>query len=204
MYLWVTPSGGKLWRWGYRFESKEKLMSFGKYPDVSLAQARDRHKEARKLLASKIDPMAQRKADKTFERTASENSFANVAALWWKHWSVGKNSRHVLQVTRRMNADILPRLGTRPIAEIKAPEVVEMVKAIQTRGARDIAKRALETVGQIFGYGNRSRVRRVQPLPNNLRRASYFKLYPKPTTPESMLKSCQRFSSELRFIKLPL
>jgi len=128
-------------------------MSFGKYPDVSLAQARERHKEARKLLASRIDPMAQRKADKTVERTASENSFANVAALWLKHWSVGKSSRHVLQVTRRMDADILPRLGTRPIAEIKAPEVVEMVKAIQTRGARDIAKRAHETVGQIFGYG---------------------------------------------------
>ena len=128
-------------------------MSFGKYPDVSLAQARERHKEARKLLASRIDPMAQRKADKTVERTASVNSFANVAALWLKHWSVGKSSRHVLQVTRRMDADILPRLGTRPIAEIKAPEVVEMVKAIQTRGARDIAKRAHETVGQIFGYG---------------------------------------------------
>ena len=153
LYLWVTPSGGKLWRWGYRFESKEKLMSFGKYPDVSLAQARERHKEARRLLASKIDPMAQRKADKTVERTASENSFANVAARWLKHWSVGKSSRHVLQVTRRMDADILPRLGTRPIAEIKAPEVVEMVISIQTRGARDIAKRALETVGQIFGYG---------------------------------------------------
>jgi integrase len=57
------------------------------------------------------------------------------------------------QRARRMDADILPRLGTRPIAEIKAPEVVEMVKAIQTRGARDIAKRALETAGQIFGYG---------------------------------------------------
>jgi hypothetical protein len=84
LYLWVTPSGGKLWRWGYRFESKEKLMSFGKYPDVSLSQARERHKEARKLLASKIDPMAKRKADRTVERTASVNSFANVAALWLK------------------------------------------------------------------------------------------------------------------------
>jgi hypothetical protein len=52
LYLWLTPSGGKLWRWGYRFQNKEKLMSFGKYPDVSLAQARERHKEARRLLAS--------------------------------------------------------------------------------------------------------------------------------------------------------
>src|ERR1700729_88613 len=77
LYLWVTPAGGKLWRWGYRFDRKEKLMSFGKYPDVSLAQVRERHKEARKLLASGTDPMAQRKADKTAERIASENSFAS-------------------------------------------------------------------------------------------------------------------------------
>lgn len=153
LYLWLTPAGGKLWRWGYRFEGKEKLMSFGGYPDVSLAQARKLHAAARELWASGIDPMAQRKADKMAERIASENSFANVAALWLKHWSVGKSSRHVLQVTRRMDADILPRLGTRPLAEIKAPEVVEMVKAIQKRGAADIAKRALETTGQIFGYG---------------------------------------------------
>jgi integrase len=153
LYLWLTPSGGKLWRWGYRFERKEKLMSYGKYPDVSLAQARERHKEARKVLAAGIDPMAQRKAEKTAGRIASENSFANVAALWLKHWQCGKSSRHVLQVTRRIDADILPRLGTRPIKEIKAPEVVEMVKVIQNRGARDIAKRALETVGQIFRYG---------------------------------------------------
>ena len=65
MYLWVTPAGGKLWRWAYEHEGKEKLMSFGKYPDVPLALARERHAEARKLLAMGIDPMAQRKAEKT-------------------------------------------------------------------------------------------------------------------------------------------
>jgi hypothetical protein len=58
LYLWITPSGGKLWRWAYRFEGKEKLMSLGKYPDVSLAQSRERHAEARKLLATGVDPMA--------------------------------------------------------------------------------------------------------------------------------------------------
>jgi len=152
LYLWLTPSGGKLWRWGYRFQGKEKLMSYGKYPDVSLVRARERHSEARKLLADGIDPMAHRKAEKTAERTANQNSFANVTALWLTHWSVGKSSRHVQQVMRRMDLDVLPCLGTRSIAEIKAPEIVEMVKAIQKRGAGDIAKRALETIGQIFRY----------------------------------------------------
>jgi hypothetical protein len=65
LYLWVTPAGGKLWRWTYRHEGKQKLMTLGKYPDVPLAQARERHSEARKLLAAGVDPMVQRKADKT-------------------------------------------------------------------------------------------------------------------------------------------
>ena len=71
LYLWVKPTGGKLWRWSYRFEGKEKLMSLGKYPDVSLAQARERHAEARKLLATGVDPMAQRKAEKTAAESRS-------------------------------------------------------------------------------------------------------------------------------------
>jgi integrase len=153
LYLWVTPAGGRLWRWSYRFKGKEKLMSLGKYPDVSLAQARERHSEARKLFASGVDPMAQRKAKKNAEKAAIENSFQSVAALWLEHWEDGKSPRHVAYVKRRIEADISPCLGARPIAEIEASELVSMAKAIEDRGARDIAKRALETVGQIFRYG---------------------------------------------------
>jgi integrase len=153
LYLWVKPTGGKLWRWSYRFEGKEKLMSLGKYPDVSLAQARERHAEARKLLATGVDPMAQRKAEKTAEKVAVENSFQSITTQWLEHWQEGKSPRHVDTVRRRMASDILPCLGARPIAEIEAPELVAMANAIQDRGARDIAKRALETVGQVFRYG---------------------------------------------------
>jgi hypothetical protein len=153
LFLWVTPSGGKLWRWSYRHEGKQKLMTLGKYPDVSLASARERHSAARRTLASGIDPMAQRKAEKTTERIASENSFASVSARWLEHWQHGKSPRHVDSTRRRLAANILPSLGARPIAEIEAPELVAMVKTIETRGARDIAKRALETTGQIFRYG---------------------------------------------------
>ena len=153
LYLWVKPTGGKLWRWSYRFEGKEKLMSFGKYPDVSLALARDRHAEARKLLATGIDPMARRKIEKKVQKVSSENSFQSVYARWLEYWQEGKSPRHVDSVRRRMAADILPCLGARPIAKIEAPELVAMANAIQDRGARDIAKRALETVGQVFRYG---------------------------------------------------
>jgi len=148
LFLWVTPSGGKIWRWTYRMERRAKLMTLGKYPDVPLVLARERHTEARKLLATGVDPMGERKA----EKAASENSFQSVANLWFEHWQDGKSPRHVAYVRRRMDSDILPCLGARPIAAIEAPELVAMTKAIEQRGARDIAKRALESTGQVFRY----------------------------------------------------
>ena len=152
LYIWVTPSGGRKWRASYRHEGKQKTMTYGGYPDVSLALARDRHREARKLLAEGTDPMGQRKAVKTAQEAANVSSFASVAALWMEHWQEGKSSRHIDSVRRRIAADILPTLGPRPIDAIEAPEVVAMTKAIEQRGAHDIAKRALETTGQIFRY----------------------------------------------------
>ena len=127
-------------------------MALGKYPDVSLAEAREQHTEARKLWAKGIDPMAARKAEKTAEKAAVEDSFQAIAGLWLEHWQEGKSPRHVESTRRRMAMDILPVLGARPVAEIEAPELVAMTKAIEQRGARDIAKRALETVGQVFRY----------------------------------------------------
>ncbi len=165
LYLFVTPAGGKLWRWKYRFDGREKLMTFGSYPDVALSLARERHAEARKLLANGVDPMAERKA----EKAAAENSFQSIARAWWEHWQDGKNQRHAIQVKRRMEADILPYLGARPIAAIEAPELVAMTKAIERRGARDIAKRALETTGQVFryaiahGYARRNPASEIRP-----------------------------------------
>lgn len=97
MYLWITPSGGRLWRWAYLHERKEKLMSLGKYPDVSLAGAREQHNSARRLLASGADPMAQRKSAKHAERTRDEKSFSSVAAKWLEHWQDGKSHGMLIQ-----------------------------------------------------------------------------------------------------------
>jgi Arm domain-containing DNA-binding protein/integrase-like protein len=152
MYLWVTPSGGKLWRWGYRFEGKEKLMALGKYPAVSLALARERHGEARRQLATGTDPMALRKAEKTAEQVANDNSFASIAGEWLEHWQDGKSPRHVDSTRRRLDSNILPSLGALQIGAIEAQDIVAMVRSIEARGARDIAKRAMETTGQIFRY----------------------------------------------------
>ncbi|MEO6982678.1 MAG: integrase arm-type DNA-binding domain-containing protein [Edaphobacter sp.] len=180
LHLWITPAGGKLWRWKYRFESREKLMSFGGYPDVPLSLARERHLEARKMLATGIDPMADRKA----EKAAAENSFQSIARAWWEHWQDGKNLRHAVQVKRRMEADILPYLGARPVAAIEAPELVAMTKAIEQRGARDIAKRALETTGQVFryaiahGYAKRNPASEIRPgdILKSTRKVNYARI----------------------------
>ena len=169
LYLWVTPSGGKLWRWGYVFGGKEKLMSFGPYPDVSLSLVREKHGDARRLLASKVDPMAQRKLQKITVRTVRENSFASVSSKWLELWSEGKSLRHADTTRRRVQANILPSLGNRQVAEIEAPEIVAMIRDIESRGARDIAKRALETTGQIFryaiahGYAKRNPATEIRP-----------------------------------------
>lgn len=152
LHLHVTVQGSKLWRWAYRFDGKQKLMALGQYPDASLAQAREGREAARKLLASGTDPMAQRKADKVARRLAVEHSFAAIARVWWESWKFARSASHVDYVWRRLEADVIPAIGARPIAEIEAPELVAMMKAIERRGALDIAKRALQTTSQIFRY----------------------------------------------------
>src|SRR5665213_2767059 len=124
LFLFVTPTGGKLWRWKYRHEGMQKLMSLGQYPDVPLALARERHAEARRLLATGVDPMEQRKAEKTALKATAENSFETISGRWVEHWCVGKSPRHVDTTRRRIKANILPLLGARPIGEIEAPELV--------------------------------------------------------------------------------
>jgi hypothetical protein len=114
----VSPAGGKLWLWDYRHDGKGKTMAFGKYPDVPLALARERHGAARKVLAAGTDPMAQRKATRTAEQVASENSFASVAEKWLEHWRGGKSLRHVDSTRRRLASNILPSLGSLQVADL--------------------------------------------------------------------------------------
>jgi hypothetical protein len=104
-------------------------MSYGRYPDVPLVGARECHAAARKLLAAGIDPMAKRKVDKAVRTASDANSFRTAALLWPAHWRVGKSERYADTTSRRLEANMLPLLGARPIAEIEAPELVAMAKA---------------------------------------------------------------------------
>ena len=152
LYLLVNPNGSKLWRWKYRVLGKEKVMALGAYPETSIAQARNGLQDARKLLAAGTDPMAMRKADKAASLAAAESSFQSVALMWWEHWKGPKSPRHADDVIRRLRADVFPAIGARPVSDVQAPELVAMVKTISKRGALDIAKRALQTSGQVFRY----------------------------------------------------
>lgn len=152
LFLLIKPTGAKLWRWKYRFQGKEKLMAIGGYPDVSLAQARDKRDEGRRLLAAGSDPMAQRREARVAMQIAMEDSFEAVARKWWDSWKTARSSRHADYVKRRLEGDVFPIIGHRPIAHLEASELVAMVKRIEKRGALDIAKRSLQTCGQVFRY----------------------------------------------------
>jgi integrase len=153
LVLLVRTNGSKLWQLRYRHEGKEKTASLGQYPDVSLATARVLRDEQRKLLASGNDPVAAKHAQRKAKSAANANNFETVARDWWDHWKHARTSdHHVAQTLRRLESDVFPKIGTRPVSEIEAPELVELAKEIEKRGASDLAKRALQTCSQVFRY----------------------------------------------------
>jgi len=157
--LLISPTGARLWRWRYRFDGKEKMMALGEYPLVTLKEARERHFVARHKLADGIDPMMERKAEaETRQREAEErqreveNSFEKIARKWWEWWTAGKSPRHADYVLRRLEADVFPAFGHKFIDNVTPADIRKLMLAIEDRGARDVAKRAHETTGQIFRY----------------------------------------------------
>jgi integrase len=152
MFLYVTPSGGKLWRLKYRFDGKEKLLSLGAYPDVSLKDARASRDEARKLHANSIDPSENRKVQKTARVERAANSFEVIAREWYSKYRPGWSESHADRTIRRLENDVFPWVGGRPIAEISAPEILTLLRRIEGRGTLDTAHRAQQNCSQVFRY----------------------------------------------------
>ncbi len=152
LYLHVSPTGGKLWRMGYRFEGKQKTLSFGAYPAVSLKDARSRREEAKEKLAAGIDPGAQKKAVKAAIKTDATNSFEVVAREWYDKFKDSWVDHHGKKILSRLEKDVFPLIGAKAASAITAPELLEALRRIEARGAVDTAHRTLQNCGQIFRY----------------------------------------------------
>lgn len=148
LFLLVQPNGTKLWRLKYRFGGKEKLLSFGAYPGVGMAAARDKRTAAKALLAEGVDPMKNKAA---LSPDAGE-TFRVVAERWHENRKSALDPAHAARVWSRLERDVFPFLGGKLMQEVTPPDVLEMVRKIEARGALDISRRAKQGVGQVFQF----------------------------------------------------
>jgi integrase len=151
LFLLVTTTGGKLWRMKYDFQGKERLLSIGAYPALSLADARQRRDEAKKLLANGVDPNDVKKAQKAATTDGNENSFEVVAREWHTKFSPTWSDSHAYWVLRRLEQYVFPVIGARPIAELKGLDVLNVLRIIESV-ALETAHRVKFVIGQIFRY----------------------------------------------------
>ena len=133
MYLLVTPNGGNCWRLKYRFNSKEKVLALGTYPEISLVDARQRREDARKLLANGVDPGEVKKAQKAARQEVGENSFEVVAREWHSKFALTWADSHAYWVIRRLEQYVFPDIGAKPIAELKPADVLKVLRRIEER-----------------------------------------------------------------------
>lgn len=158
LYLFVTPTGGKLWRGKYRVNGREKTLSLGPYPKVGLAEAREKWQDARKL----DDPSAAKQAEKQASDSTTP-TFLAVAKEWHTRQTPGWTKKHASQVWRSLEIDILPTLGPRPIDEIQPREIMALIEGIEDRGAGEIATRVLQRVRAVFSRAVALGYREVNP-----------------------------------------
>lgn len=152
LYLLITPKGAKHWKFKYRFDGKEKKLSFGAYPEVKLADARQRRDDARKLLSEDIDPSTYQKERRIARQMGATNGFELIALEWHAKNIHSWTQEHGKRILTRLQKDIFPWLGNYPISDIKAPELLKALERIQSRGAIETAHRALQNCSQIFRY----------------------------------------------------
>ena len=152
MFLAVQPNGGRYWRLKYRFAGKEKLLALGVYPETSLAEARERRAQARKVLAIGNDPSEVKKEVKRTTLLSSENTFEAVAREWYEQNLHTWSKRHGEAVITRLEADIFPKLGSRPVTDINAPEILSTLRLIEKRGALDLAQTVAQYCRRIYAY----------------------------------------------------
>ncbi len=163
LYLYVMPTGSRSWRWKYRFAGKEKRLVFGRYPEMTLTEARDARTEAARLLRSGVDPSIDRRQRTAAQAARSGATFELVAREW--HESQGRvwSPRYSALVLRSLEQDVLPRIGKLPIAEITTPMVLEVLRPIEARGAGETAHRVRQRISGVFARAIASGITQADP-----------------------------------------
>lgn len=166
LFLLVHPNGSKYWRQKYRYNGKEKTLAHGVYPDVGLKDARERRDAARKLLTNGIDPGENRKVQKAAKVERAANSFEVTAREWFAKNRDTWAASHADKVIKRLENDVFPWLGGKPIAEITAPDVLSVLRRIEGRGTIDTAHRAKSNISQVMRYAIATSKAERDPCPD--------------------------------------
>jgi integrase len=166
LHLLVNPDGSKYWRMGYRFAGAEKTLFIGKYPDIPLIQARKERATAREKINAGIDPAQAKRIEKINKATLQSNTFEAVSREWHANKIDTWQERTAANIIHRLEKDVFPLIGKYPIAEIKAPVMLDVLRQIEKRGALDMAKRQGQVCGQIFRYAIASGKAEIDPVPS--------------------------------------
>lgn len=150
LYLEISPAGGRWWRFKYSFAGKEKRLSLGVYPEVSLKDARSKRDEYRQIVASGNDPGEKKREAK--RKDAGAQSFEQIARLWWAHWKIGKNERYANYAITRLETDVFPEIGATAINSVTTRNIIDCVRKIEKRGVSDLAYKQLDKISQVFRY----------------------------------------------------
>lgn len=152
LYLEIATSGSRYWRLKYRYGGKEKRLAFGVYPEVSLAEARNRREVAKKTLAAGSDPAEVKKAEKIAQKLNIENTFEAVAREWHQSKADRWSLRYRDEIIDTFEKDIFPYIGKRPVSEIKPMELLETLRRMEKRGALEKMRKVRQRCGEVFRY----------------------------------------------------
>lgn len=151
LYLHITQTG-KYWRLNYRFLDSQKTLAIGVYPQITLAEAREKREEAKKLITAGKDPNAEKKIAKIELRTSYENNFEAIAREWYSQQLHTWAPKHAETILKRLDVNVFRKIGKRPIKEIRSSELLHAIQTLEQEGKRDLAHRMLQHCGQIFRY----------------------------------------------------
>ena len=152
LYLLVNTDGAKYWRMDYTHSHKRQTIAFGKYPDVSLAEARNKRIASRKLLDQGVNPMQDKKDRERIQSEASANTFEKLARDWHANRLASWSVTTARDTMRRLEIDVFPEIGSKPVASIKHQDVIAALRKIEARGAQEVAHRVKATCARVFSY----------------------------------------------------